>query len=196
VLTTLLTGAGLSFSAGLNAYLPLLILALADRLTHTVDLDAPYSGLSSNWGVLALLVLLPVELFADKIPKLDHYNNILHTAIRPLAAALCFMAVASQDDSLNVWLAGVLGLVIGAGTHLWKMRERPGVTAGTNGLGNPFVSVLEDGTAIVVSIVAIAAPIANLVLIPGAVTLLHRTFGRMSRGESRLIKAFQPRPRG
>ncbi len=164
--TTLLAGTGFSFSSGLNAYLPLLILALVDRLGTAIELDSPYDGISSNIGILILLLVLPIELIADKIPRLDHYNDMLHTVIRPLAGAFCFMAIASQDDDLNVWVAGAIGLLIAGATHAWKMKARPSITSGTNGLGNPFVSVLEDGVVIVVSILAAVVPLANIVAIP------------------------------
>ena len=43
----ILTGIGLAAPAGLNAYIPLLVLALADRVTTRITLTAPYDALSS-----------------------------------------------------------------------------------------------------------------------------------------------------
>jgi hypothetical protein len=183
----------MSFSSGLNAYLPLIVLALADRIGSAVDLDSPYSGISSNVGILILLLVLPIELIGDKIPKLDHLNDLLHTLVRPFVGAFCFMAIASQDDDLNVWLAGLLGLAIAGGTHLWKMRARPAITAGTMGLGNPWVSGLEDALAIVIAIGSIFLPVATLILVPVAAWLLQRTYRRMAVGEGRMVKPFLPR---
>jgi uncharacterized membrane protein len=195
LISTLLAGAGLSFSAGFNAYLPLLVLALVDRLGSSVNLDSPYSGISSNVGILILLLVLPIELIADKIPKLDHYNDVLHTAIRPLVGGFCFMAIASQDDALNVWIAGFIGVAVAATTHAWKMKARPQITAGTNGLGNPFVSVLEDGVVILVSVLSTVFPFANIVVVPLSAALVRRSYLRMAAGESRTIHAFQPKTR-
>jgi len=195
VLTTLLSGAGFSSSSGLNATLPLLVLALVDRVSSTIDLDGPYDFISGNVGILLLLLVLPIELVADKIPKLDHFSNLAHSAIRPLVGAFCFMALASAEDSLNVWAAAILGFAIATAVHMWKVRERPRVTTATRGLGNPFISVLEDVIAIVVSIVSAFAPVANVALIPAAAWLLYRSAGRMIRGESQLIGMFMPRPR-
>ncbi len=42
VLVSLLSGIGGAASAGLNAYLPLLIIALADRSSASFNLDSPY----------------------------------------------------------------------------------------------------------------------------------------------------------
>ena len=35
--------------------------------------------------IIVILILLPIELVADKIPGLDHVSDIVHTAIRPVA---------------------------------------------------------------------------------------------------------------
>ncbi len=195
MITTLLAGAGLSTSSGLNAYLPLLILALADRLGTAVELEHPYSWISSGGGLLVLLLILPIELVGDKIPRLDRYNDRIHTILRPLAGAFCFAAIASQHEHLNVWLAAVLGFALATAVHFWKMRSRIAVTAATSGLGNPIVSMLEDGIAMVLTICSSFAPIANVAVIPIALVTLRRTYRQMILGESRTIRMFQPKTR-
>lgn len=203
LIDTLLTGIGLSTMSGLNAYLPLLILALADRIGSTVDLESPYDRISSPGGLILILLVLPLELVGDKIPRFDHYNDVLHTALRPLAGALlrplagafCFMAIASQHDDLNVWLAAVLGVSLSAGMHAWKMRSRIAITTATSGLGNPLVSLLEDGIVIVVAICSVFVPYAVAVLIPLGLITLRRSYRRMILGKSRVIRMFQPKPR-
>jgi len=181
--------------SGLNAYLPLLILALADRVGNAVDLERPYSWISSPLGLVILLLILPVELVGDKIPRLDRLNDLVHTAIRPLAGAFCFMAIASQDDGLNVWLAGPLGLVLAGAVHLWKGRSRQAISTATSGLGTPMVSLLEDAIVVVVSVCSAFMPLANLAAIPLGLATLARSYHRMATGESRIVRAFQPRVR-
>lgn len=195
LIATLLTGIGLSTMSGLNAYLPLLILALADRIGSTVDLESPYDRISSPGGLILILLVLPLELVGDKIPRFDHYNDVLHTALRPLAGAFCFMAIASQHDDLNVWLAAVLGVSLSAGMHAWKMRLRIAITTATSSLGNPLVSLLEDGIVIVVAICSVFVPYAVAVLIPLGLITLRRSYRRMILGKSRVIRMFQPKPR-
>jgi len=46
---SLATAFGLSTSAGLNAYIPLLIVALLARFTSLVTLNEPWDALSSWW---------------------------------------------------------------------------------------------------------------------------------------------------
>lgn len=193
MILTLLAGAGWSLSSGLNAYLPLLILALTDRIGNSFNLESPFSWISTNVGILVLLFVLPLELVGDKIPRIDRVNDLAHTALRPLAGGFCFMAVASEAGDLNIWFAAALGVAIAGATHLWKMRSRVAITRGTAGLGNPFASTLEDGVAIAVAIASAAAPIANVMAIPVGIGLLHRSYVRIASGKNRLVRAFQPR---
>jgi hypothetical protein len=70
---------GLSTSAGLNAYIPLLIVALAGRFplnNPMLQLGEPYNALSSWWAIGVLVVLLLIETFVDKIPAVDTINDV------------------------------------------------------------------------------------------------------------------------
>ncbi|HEV2074210.1 MAG TPA: DUF4126 domain-containing protein [Thermomicrobiales bacterium] len=187
LLSTLLAGFGLSASAGLNAYLPLLILALADRFTTTVELDQPYDLLSSNIGILVIMLILPIELILDKIARVDHVNDLVHSVIRPITAAVAFMAFASQDRDINAVGAMIIGLVIGGAVHWLKAGTRPRISARTKGVGNPFISMIEDMLAIALSILAVFLPIAIVAALPFGAWLLTRSYRRMSSGESRLM---------
>jgi hypothetical protein len=145
-LQTILTGLGLSGSAGLNAYLPLLILGVMQR-ADAIELAEPYD-LVGHPAVLGLLmVLLIVEMIADKIPAVDSLNDMVNTGVRPAAGALLFTASTStmQDaDPTMLTVASLLSGGVSAGViHAAKMIVRPGVTASTAGIGNPFVSLFE-----------------------------------------------------
>ena len=150
--SALLTGLGLAAPAGLNAYLPLLILALADRFSDAVTLAPPYDFLSSNWGIAILIVLLTIELVVDKVPGLDHANDLIQSAIRPAAGAVLAMAATSDVAAINPVLALLLGLVAAGSVHAAKATSRPAITLTTGGLGNPLVSVGEDALAAVTSL--------------------------------------------
>lgn len=192
MITLFLTGAGLSVSAGLNAYLPILILALADRTTSVVDLPTPYDWLSSNVGLLVILLLLPLEFIPDKIARIDHLSDLIHTAIRPGAAALAFMAVAHQDDHIHLVIAMILGLLIGGAVHWLKASSRPAISDSTRGIGNPIISLMEDFLSAVIALVAIFFPWGVLVLVPLGVWYLQRMYSRMKSGDSRIMAPFKP----
>src|SRR5687768_6938507 len=145
--------------AGLNAYIPLLAVALADRYTGLIQLAAPYDVISSPLAIAVIAILLGVELLADKIPIVDHVNDLIQSAIRPSAGAVLLMASTDTVESINPIVAMILGLLVAGGIHTTKTSFRPLVTATTGGVGNPIVSAVEDGVAIVVTVIALIAPI-------------------------------------
>ncbi len=94
-LSGIFTAFGLSSSAGLNAYLPLLIVALTARFTNLINLQPPFDWLTNPWVIVLLAVLLLIEIFADKVPLVDHANDVIQTVVRPAAGAILFAANAN-----------------------------------------------------------------------------------------------------
>ena len=156
----LLTAFGLAASAGLNAYIPLLIVALLGRFTTWFALNSPWDALTS-WGVIGALVLLTlVEFFADKAPAVNHVNDVIQTFVRPAAGAILFAASAGAVSNIHPIVAMVAGLLVAGGVHTVKAAAvRPAVTATTGGLGNIPVSLAEDAAAVFISIAAIVVPV-------------------------------------
>ncbi len=184
--TAILTGIGLAAPAGLNAYIPLLALALADRATTRVTLDAPYDALSSNVGIAILVILLTIEVTVDKIPGVDHINDIFQSFVRPAAGAIVALAATSGVVAVNPAMMVLLGLVFAGSVNLVKVTTRPAITLGTAGVFNPLVSIGEDAAAILVSTVAIFLP--NLVILflalfaISSILLLRRVRAMRTRG--------------
>lgn len=156
--SAILTGLGLAMPAGLNAYIPLLSLALADRATTLVTLNAPYNVLSSNLGIAILVILLTVEVAVDKIPGIDHVNDIAQSFVRPGAGAVVALASTSGIVSVNPGVMVLLGVVLAGSVNAVKVTTRPAVSVGTAGIFNPIVSIGEDFVAIGASLVAIFLP--------------------------------------
>lgn len=161
----LLTGLGLALPAGLNAYIPLLIVGLAARYTNLITLQQPYDVLSSNIGLGMIGILLIIELFADKIPVVDHANDIIQTLVRPAAGAILVLGSTSDVASIQPALALLLGILAAGSVHTMKATTRPAITATTAGVGNPIVSAIEDVMAVMMSIIALIAPILVIVVI-------------------------------
>ncbi|MCU0487525.1 MAG: DUF4126 domain-containing protein [Anaerolineales bacterium] len=160
VLTGIFSAFGLSASAGLNAYIPLLSLALLARFTNLVKLSSPWDTLMSWWVIGLLAVLLLVEIFADKVPAVNHINDIIQSFIRPAAGAIAFGAGSGVVSDMHPVLSMALGLLVAGSVHTVKSAVvRPAVTATTGGLGNTPVSILEDVVSSVVSFLSIAIPI-------------------------------------
>lgn len=152
------TAFGLSSSAGLNAYIPLLITGLVARYTDWLTLSGPFQTLENPYVLITMAVLLVIEMGVDKIPALDTVNDVIHTVIRPAAGAVLFAAQAGVISDMDVALAAVLGLVAAGTIHATKASVRPVVTATTGGLGNAVVSTIEDIVAIGASLLAIFIP--------------------------------------
>ena len=169
-ITGLSTAFGLSGSAGLNAYIPLLLVALAARFPMgdpLVKLQAPYDLMGSWWAIGLLAILLVVEIVADKIPAVDTVNDGIQTVVRPAAGALLFAGSANVITDIHPILALGAGLLVAGGVHATKTAARPVVTVTTAGVGNPIVSTLEDIVALVVSLLALVLPIVAAVLLLG-----------------------------
>jgi len=155
-----LTAFGLAASAGLNAYIPLLIVALLGRFTTWFTLNSPWDALSSWWVIGALALLTLIEFFADKAPAVNHANDVIQTFVRPAAGAVLFAASAGAVSNINPIVAMVAGLLVAGGVHTVKAAAvRPVVTATTGGLGNLPVSLAEDVAAVFISIAAIVVPV-------------------------------------
>lgn len=153
---------GLATSAGLNAYIPLLIVALVARFTDLVHLAEPYDLLTSWWVIGALAVLLVIEMLVDKVPAVDSINDVVQTFVRPAAGAVLFAANAGVINDLSPVLALLAGVLLAGTVHTTKAAARPIITASTAGTGNWLVSLLEDVAATFMSLLSIILPILML----------------------------------
>jgi hypothetical protein len=151
---------GLSASAGLNAYIPLLMVALIGKFTDLITLSEPWDALTSWWIIALLVVLSIIEFFADKIPAVNHVNDLIQTIVRPTAGAILFAASADVITDIHPVLSVAAGLLVAGGVHAAKaLAVRPAVNAVTAGTGSPIVSVLEDIISTVLSIMAVLVPV-------------------------------------
>ncbi len=156
----ILSAFGLSASAGLNAYIPLLTVALLAKFTHLVQLSSPWDTLTSWWVIGVLLFLSVIEFLADKIPAVNHANDAIQTFIRPAAGAIVFAATSSNIAHVDPALGLIAGLLVSGGVHVVKSAViRPAVTATTGSVGNVPVSIAEDATSTVVSLLSVVVPV-------------------------------------
>ncbi|NRQ34358.1 DUF4126 domain-containing protein [Nonomuraea sp. NN258] len=165
-----LTGLGLSTAAGLNAYIPLLVVGVLANLTDRVKLPDGYEWLS-NWGVLAVIaVLLLAEMVLDKVPAVDSINDAVQTVVRPASGGVVFSATnaaAELDRSTwmteHPWAGWLLGIVVALAVHAVKSAARPVINAGTAGVGAPVVSTAEDAGSLGMSLIAVFLPLLVIV---------------------------------
>jgi uncharacterized protein DUF4126 len=186
-----LTGSGLAAAAGLNAYIPFLLVAVLARATDVIKLPPDYAWVQSNWAIGVGAVLLFTELVLDKIPVVDHLNDGVATLIRPTVGGLIFSATSSAENldnsqwmQDNPWLGAILGVLVAGLTHGTKAVLRPAVNVSTAGTGAPVISTLEDFASVGLSLAAIFAPVLViffLVLLVWAVYRLSRWLIRRRR---------------
>ncbi len=186
-----ITGIGLAGAAGLNAYVPLILVGLLARFTSVVTLPPAWEWLTDEWLLAGLGLLLVIEVVADKIPAVDSVNDVIQTLVRPSAGGVVFgagsasqtFAVDAPSDVLDTdrWLPIVVGVLIALGVHLLKSSARPAINIATLGVGGVVVSSLEDGASAGMTLLALVAPVIALVALVVALVIAVRLWRRARR---------------
>jgi hypothetical protein len=185
VLSGIFSAFGLSASAGLNAYIPLLVVSLLGRYTTLLKLNAPWDTLTNGWIIGLLVVLSLVEFFADKVPLINHANDAVQTFVRPAAGAIAFAASTQVIDGIDPVVALAAGLLVAGTVHVAKAGAlRPAVTGVSGGVANVAVSVVEDVAAVTLSIFSILIPfIVGIIFIPLFAWIIWMIWRRSNRTE-------------
>jgi uncharacterized membrane protein AbrB (regulator of aidB expression) len=133
-------------------------------------------------------VLLIVEMLADKLPAVNHINDIIQTVFRPAAGAIVFAASAHALTGVHPVLALACGLLVAGSIHTVKSAAiRPAVTATTGGAANVPVSIAEDVTATVLSILSVVIPILVGVFLVILVSLIIWWFWRRANRKRQAV---------
>ena len=184
----LMTGFGLATAAGLNAYIPMLLMGLLSKFTSLITLPSGWTWLENGWVMAVIAVLLAVEIVADKIPALDTVNDTVQTFVRPTAGGIVFgSGTAAQTAAVSdpaefartgQWVPVVIGVVTALVVHLTKTAVRPAANVATAGVAAPVLSTIEDFTSVSLVFIAILIPalvaIVLIALTVAAVWLLRR----------------------
>jgi len=169
----------LAASAGLRAWLPLLLAGGLAR-AGVLELGDSFSFLASNKALVLFGVATVIELVGDKVPTIDHALDIIGTPVRPAAGALLAASVlGTVSDPLT---ALVLGTAVGAPSalipHAAKTALRTVSTTLTGGLANPVLSFLEDAISLITFILAILVPVLVVALLGITLYFMVRLFRR------------------
>jgi hypothetical protein len=155
---------GLAGAAGLNAYLPLLVGGVLDRL-DVVELGEPFGALSSDAGLAVIAALLVADLVGDKIPGVDHALHVVGTVVHPVSGALLFVGQTGVDTEIPAAVAAILGGATAETLHAGRAALRPASTVSTAGIGNPLLSFGEDVASGILTVVAFALPLVAVILV-------------------------------
>ena len=182
------------WASGVNAYLVVLVLGVADRVGGLSEVP----DVLGRWDVLTVAGLLyAMEFVADKIPYVDSTWDAISTAIRPTVGAVIGVLLAGDATSLEQAVLGVVGGGTALLSHLVKAGGRLAINGSPEPVSNVAASVTEDLTVLGVVWIAIehpqlAAAIAAVLLVLGLVMLV--VVGRFVRCGWRRWKRRAPVP--
>jgi hypothetical protein len=185
---SILAALGLSGAAGLNAGLPLLAGALLQRL-DVVELAEPFDTLSSTTGLILLAVAFVADLVGDKVPAVDHVLHAIGTVVHPVAGAVAFTGPAGAETDLPAVATAAAGALVAGSLHAARAAVRPLSTAGTGGLGNPVLSVAEDVTSAILTVLALLAPVLAVLVLVALVVALVSAWRRVRGARHRPDRA-------
>ena len=161
------------WASGINAYLVVLVMGIADRVGSFAEIP----DVLSRWDVLTVAgFLYAMEFIADKIPYIDSTWDAISTAIRPTAGAVIGVLLAGDASSLDQAVLGVVGGGTALLSHLVKAGGRLAINSSPEPVTNVAASITED--AAVLGVVwfslenpEVAAGIAGVLLLLGLVML-------------------------
>lgn len=184
----LVLGAG--FSSGLNLYATVATLGLLERF-GVIHLPSSLHALSHPVVLVIAIVLYFLEFFADKVPYIDTVWDVIHTFIRPPAAALLAYAAAGAAPAEWRWAAALLAGSVALTSHGAKASARAAVNTVPEPVSNWSLSLGEDVLAAWLAWMAAAHPVATVVIVVALVVLsfylLSRLFRYARRAWQRLL---------
>src|ERR1700753_2823149 len=156
-------GVGLAAATGFRVFLPMLVVSAAAYFGH-LPLSDSFAWLGTGPALTMLSVAALVEILTYYIPGVDNLLDTLATPAALVAGTIVSAAVMTDVPPMVKWTAaiiaggGVAGLTQGA-TAILRVKS----TVFTGGVGNVVLSTAELVVAILVSLLALVAPLAALV---------------------------------
>jgi hypothetical protein len=177
-------GIGLAAATGLRLFLPMLIVSAA-AYTGYLPLSENFAWLATPAALILLGVAAIVEILAYYIPGLDNMLDALATPAAFVAGTVVSAAVITDLPPMVKWAAaiiaggGIAGLTQSVTT---VVRAKSTVMTGT--LGNPAVATAELGGSLVISLLALVAPVLTAIAIIVLIWLGIRWVRQASREDA------------
>lgn len=171
------------WASGLNPYLVVVALSLADRYAHLAVIP---DALGRTDVLVVTAALCVLDMVADKIPYIDSTWDAIHTVIRPAIGTGLALMVAGDASTMEQAVLAATGGITALASHLVKAGIRAGVNTSPEPVSNVAVSTSEDvAVAGVIAILAanpfLAAAIAGGFLLVGLGLVAWITFAIRSR---------------
>ena len=177
-------GVGLAAATGFRVFLPMLVVSVAAYTGH-LPLSENFAWLGTPGALIMLGVAALVEILAYYIPGVDNLLDVLATPAAVIAGTLVSAAVITDLPPMLKWTTaiiaggGVAGLTQGV-TALLRAKS----TVLTAGVGNPVIATAELGGSLLVSLLALAAPLVALLVVIVFLWLAMRLIRRIARSAS------------
>jgi hypothetical protein len=177
-------GVGLAAATGLRLFLPMLMMSVAAYTGH-LPLSDNFAWLATLPAVILLSVAALVEILAYYIPGVDNLLDTLATPAAFVAGTVVAAAVITDLPPMVKWAAAIIaGGGIAGLTQTTTAVLRAKSTMFTGTLGNPVIATTELGGSLLVSLMALAAPLFTLLVIVVLLWLAFRWLRQISRRPS------------
>jgi Domain of unknown function (DUF4126) len=180
---SIVLGVALAAATGFRIFLPMLIVGLAGYSGH-LTLDGNFTWLATPSALIMLGAAALAEILAYYVPAVDNLLDTLATPAALVAGTIVSAAVITDVPPMVRWTAaviaggGIAGLTQGV-TALIRAKS----TILTGGVGNAVVSTAELAGALLVSLLALAAPLAAIGVVIFFLWLGTRLIRHLFRGE-------------
>lgn len=174
-------GIGLAAATGLRLFVPMLVASAAAYTGH-LPLSENFAWLATLPALILLGVAAAVEILAYYIPGVDNLLDTLATPLAFVAGTIIAAAVMTDLPPMVKWAAAVIagGGIAGLTQSVTTVvRAKSTVLTGT--LGNPAIATAEFGGSLLVSLLALAAPLLTLLAVVLLLWLAVRWLRRISR---------------
>jgi uncharacterized membrane protein len=166
ILVSLCIGITLSAACGFRIFVPPLIMSVG-AIYFDLPVGNQFAWVATYPAMITFAIATFVEIVAYYIPVID---NLLDTIEIPTALAVGTMLTAASLGEMDPVLKWAIALIAGGGvagmTESLTTLTRATSTAFTAGMGNPIVSTMEALSSLILSILALFAPIlAGIIVI-------------------------------
>jgi len=178
-------GVVLAAATGFRVFLPMLIMSGAAYTGH-LSLDNSFAWLATPFALTMLGVAALVEVLAYYVPGIDNLLDAVATPAAFVAGTIVSAAVMTDLPPMAKWMAAVIA---GGGTASLTQGVttilRAKSTVVTGGLGNPVIATGELGGSVLLSLLALAAPLTAVAVVILLLWLAFRLIRRQRRGMQR-----------
>ena len=182
VALSIVLGIGLAAATGFRVFLPMLIVSGAAYTGH-LPLGDSFAWLGTAPALIMLSVAAVVEILAYYVPGVDNLLDTLATPAAFVAGTVLSAAVMTDVPPMMKWTAAVIAGGGMAGVTQGVIATlRANSTMWTGGLGNFIIATAELGGALIVSILALAAPALAIALVVLFLWLAIRLLRWLLRG--------------